>query len=436
VNDFDFDLFISHASEDKEGFVRELVALLERHGLRVWFDEAELQVGDSLVGSIDEGLRRSRFGVVVLSPAFFAKHWPRTELDALANREISSGERVVLPIWLDVEAEEFRNYSPLLASKLALRSTEGIDAIAAKLERRVRTAAVTNATPKMPVESERDTLEPSLLRGRVLPYSYSPIVQSEDHALISRVALAARGPTAPEPKLRSDTQQLFEDALASSSLESFLHELTSARPRPHPEHFWRLVEPTKSWVITAARPAAKMVVDGWTAEGKAAVSLKHAPSVGPLEWLILNVDVAIRPLVPVSPPETKEWIPLSLDDLFSLVYVPLTTLLDEAAPVVLRSITGELPDVLAVGCLLLPHADVFSRYVRLSNHARGRVEGATDPSAIDSYPSSLAEIATGEARAASIRSRIEGLFIDGGYRGFESDVEHLAPPTLRPAAAT
>lgn len=73
MSDFDYDLFLAHASEDKAGFVRELAALLEQHGLKVWFDESELQVGDSLVRSIDDGIRRSRFGVVVLSQAFFAK---------------------------------------------------------------------------------------------------------------------------------------------------------------------------------------------------------------------------------------------------------------------------------------------------------------------------------------------------------------------------
>jgi hypothetical protein len=215
---------------------------------------------------------------------------------------------------------EVREYSPLLAEKVALRSEEGVEAIAAKLERRVRgTAGTDRAAAVEPVR-----FEPELLRGRVLPNSYSPIVQGDEHALIARVALAARVPTAPEPTLRPATQQLFEDALAGSSLESFLHELTSPLPRPHPDHFWHLVEPTKSWVITAERPAARMVVDGWTAEARAAISLKHQPSVGPLGWLILHLDVAIRPLVAVPAPETKEWIPLSLDDLFALLYMPLT----------------------------------------------------------------------------------------------------------------
>ncbi len=431
TGDYDYDLFISHASEDKEGFVRELVALLDARGLRVWFDEAELQVGDSLMQSIDNGLGRSRLGVVVLSRAFFAKHWTRAELDALANREISGGNAVVvLPIWLDVGKEEVQQYSPMLANKIALRSAEGVETIADKLERRVRGTSATGTPAAEPVR-----LEPSLLRGRILPHIYSPFIQSDDHALTSRAALAARVPTDPEPTLRPATQQLFEDTLAGSLLESFLQGLTSRGRRPSSEHFWDLADPTKTWVITAARPAARMTVDGWTAEGRAAIALKHQPSVVPLGWLILHIDVAIRPLAPPVP-DVIEAIPLSLDDLFALVYVPLSALLDEVAPATLPAISGADGDLLAIGCVLMPHKDAFSRYVRFSHYASGQVTGSSDPSAIDWYPASLAEIATPEARTAAIRQRIEGLFTDGGYRGFEREVERLEPPPLRPPVET
>lgn len=179
--EYDFDLFISHASEDKAGFVRELVGLLRERGLRAWFDEAELQVGDSLVSSIDDGLQRSRFGVVILSQAFFEKQWTRAELDALANRELSGADGVVvLPIWLDVGRDEVASYSPLLANKLALRSNEGVQTVADKLERRVRGASA----PEPAAPTTR--LEPSILRGRVLPHSYSATIQSEDHAFSRR----------------------------------------------------------------------------------------------------------------------------------------------------------------------------------------------------------------------------------------------------------
>ena len=72
-DDIGYDAFISHASEDKAGFVRPLAKALGKMGFRVWYDEFELRVGDSLRQSIDKGLINSRFGIVVLSSAFFAK---------------------------------------------------------------------------------------------------------------------------------------------------------------------------------------------------------------------------------------------------------------------------------------------------------------------------------------------------------------------------
>ena len=74
-----WDLFISHASEDKD-FVRPLAESLRAHRLAVWFDEFELKPGMGLRESIDQGLLSSRFGLVVLSPAFFAKSWPSWEV--------------------------------------------------------------------------------------------------------------------------------------------------------------------------------------------------------------------------------------------------------------------------------------------------------------------------------------------------------------------
>src|SRR5262249_7850007 len=80
----DIDAFISHASEDKAALARPLADELKARGYSVWLAEYELRVGDSVYGSIDDGLRRARFGVVILSRNFFAKNWPRRELSALA----------------------------------------------------------------------------------------------------------------------------------------------------------------------------------------------------------------------------------------------------------------------------------------------------------------------------------------------------------------
>jgi Domain of unknown function (DUF1883)/TIR domain len=117
----EYDVFISHASEDKESVVRPLAHVLSSSGLKVWYDEFELRIGDSLRRKIDTGLAKSRFGVVVLSRSFFGKGWTNYELDGLVTRAVS-GEQILLPIWHEITKKELIDYSPSLADKVA-RST-------------------------------------------------------------------------------------------------------------------------------------------------------------------------------------------------------------------------------------------------------------------------------------------------------------------------
>ena len=113
-----YDVFISHASEDKDEVVRPLAEALRSEGLRVWYDEFELRIGDSLRRKIDKGLASSRFGLVVLSPSFIAKGWTNYELDGLIARSVS-GEQVLLPIWHKLTKKEVMAYSPSIADKVA-----------------------------------------------------------------------------------------------------------------------------------------------------------------------------------------------------------------------------------------------------------------------------------------------------------------------------
>ena len=123
-----WDVFISHAAEDKTEVVLPLFDLLVAAGLRVWLDKYELHLGDSLRAKIDEGLAQSRFGIVVLSQAFFAKDWPQRELNGLAAREIES-QKVILPIWHKIDHGVVAQYSPLLADRLAVNTNRGLEAV-------------------------------------------------------------------------------------------------------------------------------------------------------------------------------------------------------------------------------------------------------------------------------------------------------------------
>jgi len=128
-----FDVFISHASEDKERIARPLYTALMKAGVSVWFDEATLKLGDSLRRKIDDGLSRCRYGIVILSPSFLAKQWPQTELNGLVARETASGEKAILPIWHDLDGKDLLRASPTLADRLACRSSEELDVIVAQV---------------------------------------------------------------------------------------------------------------------------------------------------------------------------------------------------------------------------------------------------------------------------------------------------------------
>jgi TIR domain len=83
----------------------------------VRFDEYELVVGDSLRRKIEEGLRISRHGLVILSHAFFEKNWPQQELAAL-----TALQKKILPVWHELSVEQIKAYSPLLADVRAAKS--------------------------------------------------------------------------------------------------------------------------------------------------------------------------------------------------------------------------------------------------------------------------------------------------------------------------
>jgi len=80
VPDTKYDVFISHATEDKEDFVKSLADALQIAGYKVWYDDFTLKIGDSLRESIDNGLANSRYGIVVFSSAFFQKKWPGQDM--------------------------------------------------------------------------------------------------------------------------------------------------------------------------------------------------------------------------------------------------------------------------------------------------------------------------------------------------------------------
>jgi hypothetical protein len=140
-------VFISYASEDRDDFVQPLVDALEQKHT-VWFAPYELTLGDSLLKKISDGLRLCDFGVVILSPAFFAKKWPQNELDGLSALETTK-KKLILPVWKDVTEEDVKVFSPILAGRFAARAAEGVDYVVSMINQAVDAAARTAAFSPM-----------------------------------------------------------------------------------------------------------------------------------------------------------------------------------------------------------------------------------------------------------------------------------------------
>ena len=116
----EYDVFVSHATEDKESFSDEFVRILqEEYGLKVWYDAVSIKWGDSIRTEIDKGLKKSKFGVVILSRSYISKYWTNYELEGLFQRE-SNGGKLILPIWHNITKQEVQNFSPSLAGKMAM----------------------------------------------------------------------------------------------------------------------------------------------------------------------------------------------------------------------------------------------------------------------------------------------------------------------------
>jgi hypothetical protein len=108
-----FDFFVSYAREDRE-MVELLVDALAKREIQVWWDKGQITVGDRLSEKIDEGLARSRYGLVIVSPSFIGKRWPTAEIRALHARAMSSGRKVILPVLVDIDHDKFAETYPHL----------------------------------------------------------------------------------------------------------------------------------------------------------------------------------------------------------------------------------------------------------------------------------------------------------------------------------
>jgi hypothetical protein len=145
-----YDVLISHASQDKDTVASPLADALAQRTLRVWLDEQQLHVGDSIRRGIDHALMSSRFGVVILSPAYINSEWACKELDAFFSKE-KQHAKSILPILHNLSIDEVRSFSPMLADKVALTTRDDINLLADKILHSIQASSNNkNSNPLLP----------------------------------------------------------------------------------------------------------------------------------------------------------------------------------------------------------------------------------------------------------------------------------------------
>jgi len=232
-NEKSWDLFISHAWEDKQSFVRPLAEALNRLGVSVWYDEFSLRPGDSLSRSIDQGLSNSKYALVIISPHFIGKGWAEYELRGLINRDIREG-RVILPVWHGVTAQEVARFSPPLADKFAFNTCElSAEELAIRIVREIR--------PDLYANHSRSELE-SLASGDAISELQDEIIRTREQldevkaqladyrCRYCNAPLSARNHIAIDPEGKhEDVYEIFE--CGCSTLGGYVKRPCAAHPQ-------------------------------------------------------------------------------------------------------------------------------------------------------------------------------------------------------------
>lgn len=150
---FEFDVFLNHASEDKQKVAEPLYHLFTEKSLKVWMDKFEILIGSSLREEIDKGLLKSEFAVAILSKTYFTKPWALSELDALFALEKSKGgKKRILPVLHEITFDEVLAISPLVAGKMFGTTANGLEALRDDLLRAIRPDANPPPPAKKPVD--------------------------------------------------------------------------------------------------------------------------------------------------------------------------------------------------------------------------------------------------------------------------------------------
>jgi RNA-directed DNA polymerase len=128
-----YDIFICHASEDKNEVALPLYESLKMQKINAFIDCFAINWGDSLVSKINTALQKSKYVIAIISENSVKKSWPMKELNAVLSAEIGSDRTKLLPLMVG-DGEALIEKLPLLSDKLFVTYENNIDEIVEKIQ--------------------------------------------------------------------------------------------------------------------------------------------------------------------------------------------------------------------------------------------------------------------------------------------------------------
>jgi hypothetical protein len=329
---------------------------------------------------------------------------------------------------LDVPAWSWRGVVALAVVLAGFRVFDDVrrERDAARDERDAARAELAGGVKAVEDEPEPRPFIPRLLEGRLFPSSMYPVVDSSERALVLRAAYALHSKDA---QLDSGAQRAFENAVAASTLESWILDETTHVRRAGAEHWWRRVKPTRSSVVTVRRRRASTVADDYDVEGHAVLNLHPEHTPGLSGWLLLLADVVVRPT------RDDAGRAFTYYSLYGAAEVVVRALVDEIAPAVLP-LVGAKASPYSLTLLVQPQALALSDVVALDWHDWERAEDMDDASGGQWFAPSAEVVLETTRRQDDLRRWFGRLLADSGYSGYEDDLPMLVPVSLSPPPAT
>jgi hypothetical protein len=261
----------------------------------------------------------------------------------------------------------------------------------------------------------------------VYPYQYLAVVEPTEKALCVRTVAAVGIPKQSQLTIGSRQQESFDGLIRNSSFEKWIKTVTAPWSQTSGRHIsWRPANPTRSTILTLARTPSHTYPPEWLINARAVINLAPYRSTQPAGRAWMNLDLIVRPNQSHEP----QSLGLSLDDLFGLLCVQLTTLLDETLPSFMPELTARDDYALhAVDSVLTTTGASLGNFVPLMRAGWDRVEDASDPLGDEWGFEDYRETESPEQRAAVVRSWLKTLLLDAGISGHESSIDSLAMPT-------